>query len=210
MKSSHTCTNRIAAHGRRFPDELQAGVAGVGFSHSMVSKQLRLSLREGGFDLNARGVRPNHSMTYANPVQPASSNLSSAVHCHDALADGLACLHPFVHLQYNPANRLSSPPRVCTSAPLLWRAPAASHMAMNPAAPQDPALLPISVVSCHHHKRYSARTTKACAAHINRQASHLLHAVDSTAQRAHTSSLSRHHTEHRPNVTNYIRKAQAL
>ena len=73
-------------------------MAAMGLPHSLVRQQLRLALKEGGFDLNATGGCPlptphARNLNFSQSINfLTASYLSSAARCHEALEASPACL----------------------------------------------------------------------------------------------------------------------
>jgi hypothetical protein len=115
--------------------------------------QLRLTLYEGGFGLNATGVIPDSNAVdfWRSRSQHTASFLAAVAYCHDALPEAHSSLRPFSQLHYAPTTPCAAPgPSLCAS---LWRSLSHSHPLLHPAErlalPPDPSLIPVSAGQCH-------------------------------------------------------------
>ena len=123
----------------------------MGLPHSLVRQQLRLPVREGGFDLNAAGGPSYHapparnidfSLTMASLM---SSYLSSAARCHTAPAASPTCLRPLSQLQYTGEVLFHTPIPSATRLVSFWRQPAIDMREFyDPSLQHHPAQLHLS------------------------------------------------------------------
>ena len=186
-----------AFHLFQIPQDPRAAAA-MGLPHALVRQQLRLPLREGGFDLNAAGGCPHptphaRNLNFSLSINSlTSSYLSSAARCHEALEASPACLRPLSHLQYTGEPLYHAPIPSATRLPSLWR-----HLAIETRGVDDPSyrLHPAQLQLCPTTiaRDIQALHPQVTAALTSMRASTLFHAADQPAHHARMHSLRCRH-----------------